>query len=72
MQLLIFIYSMMGLLICKYEPFWQEVSVKSPLYSGDRQVGLLFLKLCLKILFSRTAWPITTKLDTKYLLVKDI
>ena len=24
--LLIFIYSMMGQLICKYEPFWQEVS----------------------------------------------
>ena len=27
--LLIFIYSMMGQLISKYEPFWQEVSVES-------------------------------------------
>ena len=29
MQLLIFTYSMMGVLICKYEPFWQEVSAVS-------------------------------------------
>ena len=29
MPLLIFILCMMGLLICKYEPFLQEVSVES-------------------------------------------
>ena len=29
MPLLILIYSIIGQLICKYEPFWQEVSVKS-------------------------------------------
>ena len=29
LALLIFIYSMMGLLIWKYEPFWQKVSVES-------------------------------------------
>ena len=29
MPLWIFIYSMMGLLICKYDPFWQEVSAVS-------------------------------------------
>ena len=29
MPLLNFIYSMIGLLICKYEPFWQEISVES-------------------------------------------
>ena len=38
---LIFIYSMMGLLIYKYEPFWQEVSVIS-LRWPLRPVGLLF------------------------------
>ena len=27
MPLLIFTYSMMGLFICKHEPFWQEVFV---------------------------------------------
>ena len=28
MPLLIIIYSVMGLLICKYEPFWQDVRVE--------------------------------------------
>ena len=27
LPLLIFIYPMIGLLICKYEPFWQEVEI---------------------------------------------
>ena len=40
---LIFIYSMMRLLIYKYEPFWQEVGVKSLILSWPlRPVGLLF------------------------------
>ena len=29
MSLLIFIYCMMGMLICKYEPLWQEVCAES-------------------------------------------
>ena len=42
------IYSMMWLLICEYEPFWQEVSVKSLIFRWPlRPVGLLF-----NILFS--------------------
>ena len=40
---LIFIYSMMGLLIYKYEPLWQEVSVKSLILRWPwRSVGFLF------------------------------
>ena len=40
--LLIFIYSVMGLLICKYEALWQEVSVKSLILRWPlRPVGLL-------------------------------
>ena len=36
--------SMMGLLIYKYEPFWQEVSVKSLILRWPlRPVGLLFV-----------------------------
>ena len=39
-----FIFSMMGLLIYKYEPFWQEVSVKSVILRWLlRPVGLLLL-----------------------------
>ena len=38
---LIFIYSLMGLLIYKYEPLWQEVSVKSLLLP----VGFLFINV---------------------------
>ena len=44
--LLNFIYYMMGLLICKYEPFWQEVSVKSSdslLRWPLRPLGLLLI-----------------------------
>ena len=45
---LIFIYSMMGLLIYKYEPFWQEVVVKSLILRWPvRPVGL-FLKKIIK------------------------
>ena len=41
---LIFIYSMMGLLIYKYEPLLQEVSVKSLILRWPlRPVGLLFI-----------------------------
>ena len=41
---LIFIYSMMGLLIYKYEPLWQEVSVKSLIIKWPlRPVGLFFI-----------------------------
>ena len=32
------IYSMIGLLICKYEPFWQDVSVQSLIHRWDTQV----------------------------------
>ena len=40
---LIFIYSMMGLLICKYEPFRQEVSVDSQVSVKTRgPLGLKF------------------------------
>ena len=40
----IFIYFMMGLLIYKYEPLWQEVSVKSVILRWPlRPVGLLFI-----------------------------
>ena len=43
LQWLIFIYSMMGLLIYKYEPFWQEFSVKSLILRWPlRPVYLLF------------------------------
>ena len=43
---LIFNYSMMGLLIYKYEPLWQEVSVKSLILRWPlRPVGLLFYQL---------------------------
>ena len=43
MPLLIFIYSIMGLLICKYQPFWQEVGVESLILRWLlRPVGLLF------------------------------
>ena len=39
-----FNYTMMGLLICKYEPFWQEVSVESLILRWPlRPVSLLFL-----------------------------
>ena len=33
MPLLIFIYSMIWQLICKYKPFWQEVSVEYVSYT---------------------------------------
>ena len=37
----------MGLLICKYAPFWQEYSVKSLILRWPlRPVGLLFLHSC--------------------------
>ena len=43
---LIFIYSMMGLLMYKYEPLWQEVSVKCLILRWPlRPVGLLFFFL---------------------------
>ena len=37
MLYLIFIYYMIGMLICKYKPLWQEVSVGSLIsnYSGE-------------------------------------
>ena len=42
------LFSIMGLLIYKYEPFWQEVSVKSLILRWLlRLVGLLLLLLCL-------------------------
>ena len=37
---------MFGLLICRYDPFWQEVRVCSPSYSGDRY-GLCPQACCL-------------------------
>ena len=38
-----FIHSMMGLLICKYDPFWQEINVESLILRWLlRPVGLLF------------------------------
>ena len=44
MPLLTFIYYMMGVLICKYESFWQEISVYSLLLRWPlRPVGFLFL-----------------------------
>ena len=47
MPLLIFIYSMMGRLTCKYEPFWQEVTLGSLLLRWPlRPVGHLFVKHC--------------------------
>ena len=43
LALLIFIYSMIGLLICKYEPFWQDVSVESLILKWPvRSMGFLF------------------------------
>ena len=49
---LIFIYSMMGLLIYKYEPFWQEVSVKYLILRWPlRPVGLLFMMHQKAVLF---------------------
>ena len=43
MSLVIFIYSMVVLLFCKYEPFWQEVSVESLIRRWTfRPVSLLF------------------------------
>ena len=43
MPLLIFIYSMIGLLICKDEPIWQEVSVESLILRRPlRPMGLLY------------------------------
>ena len=51
--LLIFIYSMIGLLICKYEPFWREVSVKSLILRWPlRPVGLLYIYIL--VYFSET------------------
>ena len=50
MPLLIFIYSMMGQLISKYEPFWQEVSIESLILRWPlRPLGLLFKR---KMLYS--------------------
>ena len=44
MPLLNFIYSMIGLLICKYEPFWHEVSVEFLIFRWPLRHGrLLFL-----------------------------
>ena len=57
LALLIFIYSMIGLLICKYEPFWQEVSVVS-----DTQVTVK----------ATCSTPEAIQDDTKYPLVKGI
>ena len=38
-----YIFTLMGLLICKYKPFWQEVSVKSMILRWPlRPAGLLF------------------------------
>ena len=43
MLLLIYIYSMMGLLIRKYQSFWQEVSVESLILGWLlRPIGLLY------------------------------
>ena len=40
---LIFIYSMIGLLICKYEPLWQDVNVQSLILRWPlRPIGLLY------------------------------
>ena len=42
LSLLIIILNLMGLLICKYEPFWQEVSVESLILRWPlRSMGLL-------------------------------
>ena len=50
MPLLIFIYSMMWQVICKYEPFWQEVSVVSLILRCPlRPLDILFL-------FSTNLW----------------
>ena len=47
---LFFIYSMMGLLIYKYEPLWQEVSVKFLIFKWPlKPVGLFLIFLVLKI-----------------------
>ena len=63
MPLLIFIYSMMWQLICKYEPFWQEVSVE-PLILGWplRSLGLLFNYSQLWLLWQKckTTWNSST------------
>ena len=57
---LIFIYSMMVLLICKYESFWQEVMVESLILRWSlRPVGLLFMMYTsslLQILILRSAF----------------
>ena len=37
---LIFIYFMMWLLICKYEPFWREVNIESLILSDCYKVAL--------------------------------
>ena len=56
MPLLIFNYSMMGQLVCKYEPFWQEVCIESqikaygplvdPLCKVAKLNGQSFRSLC--------------------------
>ena len=62
--LLIFIYSMMGLLINKYEPFWREVGVKSLILRYLRPVGLLLTCLyihsceCLSLFIARKCFQV--------------
>ena len=41
MPFMIYIYSMMGLLICKNDPFWQKVSVESYTQVTVKLVSLL-------------------------------
>ena len=63
MPLLIFIYSMMGLLICDYAPFWQEVSVESSLILKWplRPECLLFVKCVLLQVHDKLTGDLTQK-----------
>ena len=52
LPLLIFIYSMMELLICKYEPFWQEVNVQYLILRWPlRPMGLLLWLVVYSIMY---------------------
>ena len=46
MPLLIFTYSMMGLLICKFEPFWQKVCVESLILKWPLRASCLIERHC--------------------------
>ena len=63
---------MMGLLICKYEPLWQEVSVKSLILRWPlRPVGFLFHYNIRIWNYQPLYAECILKVDNSYLLTKD-